>query len=91
MTRSIIAAAAVTSLLSLAACETTGGAGSTGTQAQAVTAANAPDEDVYQCEEDSPTGSHMRAKACRSRAQKKAEKRDAEQFLHKPAQGPTPQ
>ncbi|MGC4117116.1 MAG: hypothetical protein QM765_21660 [Myxococcales bacterium] len=53
-----------------------------------VTAANAPDEDVYQCEEDAPTGSHMRAKECRSRAQKKEEKRSAEELLHKPQQGP---
>ncbi|HEY3445153.1 MAG TPA: hypothetical protein VGK67_02270 [Myxococcales bacterium] len=85
MTRAILAALLL-SLLPLVACETTGGAGSTGTQP--VTAANAPDEDVYQCEEDSPTGSHMRAKNCRSRAQKKEEKRSADQTLLKPQQRP---
>ena len=91
MNRSLLAAL-VMSLFPLAACETTAGASSTGTTGtQAVTAANAPDEDVYLCEEDSPTGTHLRAKECRSRAQKKEEKRSAEQYLHKPQQGPTPQ
>ena len=85
MTRHITAALCFSLLL--AGCETTTAAGSSGTSAQAVTAT---DDNTYLCEEDAPTGSHMRTKECRSRAQKKEEKRSAEQFLTKPAQSPTP-
>ena len=84
MTRAIIAALCLCPLL--AACETSTATGST--SIASVTAANAPDEDVYLCEEDATTGTHMRTKECRSRAQRKEEKRSAEQFLHKPQQGP---
>lgn len=75
----IRATALLLSMLSLplAACETTQG------QSRASTPTESEERS---CDEDSPTGSHLRAPRCRSKDQRDEEKRSADQFMIKSQQ-----